>query len=82
MNSYFTGRLDELRAYNRLLTAGEVALLYNARQVCTASSCSGCPSGTTSCTGVCTNTLWDKNNCNACGTVCPGAQTCVNGTCM
>jgi hypothetical protein len=38
--------------------------------------------GTYSPAGVCTNRLWDKNNCNACGTVCPGAQTCVNGTCM
>ena len=84
VNSYLTGRIDELRAYNRVLSAGEVALLYNAHQSCTSSSCSGCPSGTTSCSGgtVCTNTLYDKNNCNGCGTVCPGAQTCVAGTCM
>jgi hypothetical protein len=83
VNSYLTGTIDELRAYNRVLSAGEIALLYNARQTCTASSCSGCPSGTTSCSGsVCTNTLYDKNNCNGCGTVCPGAQTCVAGTCM
>jgi hypothetical protein len=82
VNSFLTGKIDEVRAYNRLLSAGEVALLYNSRQACTSSACSGCPSGTTSCSGVCTNTLYDKNNCNGCGTVCPGAQTCVGGTCM
>jgi hypothetical protein len=82
VNSYLTGTIDELRAYNRLLSAGEIALLYSARQACTASTCGGCPSGTTSCSGACTNTLYDRNNCNACGNVCPGVQTCVAGTCM
>jgi hypothetical protein len=82
VGSYLNGTIDEVRAYDRLLTAGEIALLYDARQVCTASSCSGCPSGMSTCSGVCTNTLYDNNNCNACGTVCGGATTCVAGSCI
>jgi len=27
---YFTGRLDEIRIYNRVLTASEVLAIYNA----------------------------------------------------
>jgi Concanavalin A-like lectin/glucanases superfamily len=82
---YLNGTIDELSAYNRVLSAGEIKLMYDARQVCVSSMCSGCPTGTVLCGSVCTNTLADKNNCstsNACGTVCPGAQTCVAGTCM
>jgi hypothetical protein len=83
VNARLTGTIDELRAYDRVLSAGEIKLLYDARASCTASSCSGsCPTGTTFCGGACTNTLADKNNCNGCGTVCPGAQTCVAGACM
>ena len=81
-----TGLIDEARAYSRVLSAGEIKLLYDARQSCVGSSCNGCPSGTTLCGGACTNTLADKNNCGACAMgmmfVCPGAQTCVAGTCM
>ncbi len=82
VNSLLTGTIDELRGYTRVLSAGEIALLYNPRQTCVGSSCGGCPTGTTSCSGACTNTLADSNNCNACGTVCPGAGKCVSGTCM
>jgi hypothetical protein len=82
VNAYFNGTLDEARAYDHVLSAGELKLLYDARQSCVSSACAGCPTGTTLCGGACTNTLADKNNCNACGTVCPGAQTCVAGTCM
>jgi hypothetical protein len=82
VSSYLTGKIDELRAYTRVLSAGEVALLYNPLQTCVASSCGGCPPGTTSCSGVCTNTAADKNNCNVCGNVCPGAQQCIGSTCM
>jgi hypothetical protein len=82
VNSYLNGTIDEVRAYNRLLTAGEVVLLFNARQSCTASTCGGCPLGMSLCGGVCTNTLYDNNNCNACGTVCGGGTTCVSGSCQ
>ena len=77
-NNILNGTVDELRAYTRVLSAGEIALLYNARQACTASVCSGCPSGTTSCGGgVCQNTA-----CGACGSPCSGTQQCVSGSCM
>jgi hypothetical protein len=82
VNSYLNGTIDEVRAYNRLLTAGEVALLYNARLVCAASTCSACPPGMQMCGGVCTNTLYDNNHCNACGMVCGGGTTCVGGSCQ
>jgi Concanavalin A-like lectin/glucanases superfamily len=82
VNSFLKGTVDELRAYTRVLSAGEIALLYNPHQTCSGSSCGGCPSGTTSCGGVCTNTAADSSNCNGCGNVCPGAQKCVSGACM
>ncbi len=81
----FVGKMDEVTAYNRVLTPGEVKLLYDARQTCATSMCSPCPTGMASCSGACTNTLADKSNCSTtglCGTVCPGIQTCINGTCM
>jgi hypothetical protein len=77
-NNILNGTIDELRAYTRVLSAGEILLLYNARQVCTGSACTGCPAGTTSCGGgVCQNTA-----CGACGSPCSGSQQCVAGTCM
>jgi hypothetical protein len=77
-NSILNGTVDELRAYTRVLSAGEIALLYNARQVCSGSACTGCPTGTTSCGGgVCQNTA-----CGACGSPCAGTQQCVAGTCL
>jgi hypothetical protein len=82
VNSVLSGTVDELRGYTRVLSAGEVSLLYNARQTCAASSCGGCPTGTTLCTAVCTNLQADKNNCNSCGHACTSGQTCVAGTCM
>jgi hypothetical protein len=76
-NSILNGTIDELRAYRRVLSAGEIALLYNARQVCSG-TCSGCPTGTTSCGGgVCQNTT-----CGACGSPCTGTQQCVAGSCI
>jgi hypothetical protein len=78
VNNILNGTVDELRAYTRVLSAGEIALLYNAREACTSSTCSGCPAGTTSCGGgVCQNT-----SCGACGSPCSGTQQCVSGTCM
>jgi hypothetical protein len=82
VNSYLTGQIDEVRAYKRLLTAGEVALIYDNRQSCVSSSCGGCPTGTTSCSGACTNTLADPANCNGCGNTCSGGTPyCVAGAC-
>jgi hypothetical protein len=82
-SSFLNGIIDELRAYKRVLSAGEIALLYNAQTSCVASSCGGCPTGTTNCSGVCTNTAADNNNCNTCGTVCSGGTpNCVASTCQ
>ncbi len=78
-NNILNGTIDELRAYTRVLSAGEIALLYNARQICASSVCNGCPAGTTDCGGgVCQNTA-----CGACGgPACTGTQQCVAGACM
>jgi hypothetical protein len=82
MNDHFNGTLDEARAYGRVLSAGEIKLLYDARQSCGGSSCNACPAGTTLCGSTCTNTQADAANCNACGTACAMGQTCVSGACM
>jgi hypothetical protein len=82
VNAYLKGLIDDVRAYKRALAAGEVSLLYNAVHACEASMCGGCPAGTTLCGAICTNLAADTNNCNACGNVCPGAQTCVSSVCM
>ena len=47
MNSLLKGTLDEARAYSRVLSAGEIKLMYDARSSCTGSSCGGCPTGMT-----------------------------------
>jgi hypothetical protein len=78
VNTILSGTIDELRGYNRVLSAGEISLLYSAQQTCVASSCGGCPTGTTSCgSNVCQNTT-----CGPCGSPCSGTQQCVSGTCM
>lgn len=40
-----------------------------------------CGSGQTYCGGSCVDLTNDVNNCGACGNVCGGGTTCVNGTC-
>ena len=80
--NYLNGLIDDLRAYKRVLSAGEISLLYNAQVSCSG-TCGGCPSGTTSCSGACTNTAADNNNCSMCGTVCSGGTpNCVASTCQ
>ncbi len=46
---------------------------------CTAGHC--CATGTEYCGGSCVDVLADKNNCGACGNVCPGQQVCSSGLC-
>jgi hypothetical protein len=83
-NSYLNGTIDDLRAYKRVLSAGEISLLYSAQTTCAASVCGGCPSGTSSCPGsVCTDLTLDKNNCGTCGIVCSGGTpNCIASTCQ
>jgi hypothetical protein len=86
VNSYLNGKIDEVRAFKRVLTDGEVKLLYDTKRTCSGSACSGCPTGTTTCGTACTNTQYDPANCGACagsgGSVCSGATPyCVNGAC-
>jgi hypothetical protein len=51
-----------------------------ANQDCTMSQC--CPSGDLLCMGTCTDVQNDKNNCGACGKVCPASgETCMGGSC-
>jgi hypothetical protein len=38
-------------------------------------------SGGTVCSGVCTNTSYDPNNCGTCNHVCPTGQPCIGGVC-
>lgn len=45
--------------------------------------CQACPAETpTACNGGCVDTSDDNNNCGACGEVCFGGTTCVNGSCQ
>jgi len=40
-----------------------------------------CPTGQMFCGGKCIYVASDPANCGGCGTVCPGALACINGTC-
>jgi hypothetical protein len=40
-----------------------------------------CDSTETCCSGKCVNTKSDPANCGACGNVCSGGMTCINGVC-
>ena len=42
---------------------------------------SGCPSGQTSCDGVCTDTEFSPDHCGACGNVCVYGEICQDGAC-
>lgn len=55
--------------------------------VCNGTGCvSGCDAGTTLCSGTCSNTSNDPQNCMTCGNVCPAGPansqpTCTSGVC-
>ena len=40
-----------------------------------------CPTGQTFCGGKCIYVASDPANCGGCGTVCPGALACIDGSC-
>jgi hypothetical protein len=40
-----------------------------------------CPAAYTNCNNNCVNLNSDNNNCRACGAICPGQLTCINGNC-
>lgn len=47
-------------------------------------ACSGCANacaGGRFCNGICRDIKNDRNNCGACGNVCPPGVSCVNGAC-
>lgn len=60
----------------------------NATTTCVNGVCSfTCNSGFKDCNGLVAdgcelNVLFDNSNCGACGNVCPGSRSCVNGTCQ
>ncbi|MDB4981974.1 MAG: LamG domain protein, partial [Myxococcales bacterium] len=71
MNAYLVGRIDEVRAYNRVLSAAEISALATARLSCAGGTCAACPMGQTSCSGSCvTTTGTDVFNCGGCGVMC------------
>ena len=41
-----------------------------------------CPTGQTSCSGVCTDTSTNLQNCGACGHACGTGTSCVSGACV
>ncbi|HQY30476.1 MAG TPA: hypothetical protein PK691_04285 [Thermomicrobiales bacterium] len=41
-----------------------------------------CPSGQKFCSGMCKDIVNDKNNCGACGNVCPTGMPCIAGSCI
>lgn len=48
--------------------------------ICQGGAC-GCPSGLTSCSGICRNLLADPATCGACGHPCEMGEVCLNGQC-
>ncbi|HEY2729044.1 MAG TPA: LamG-like jellyroll fold domain-containing protein, partial [Polyangia bacterium] len=83
MNSYLDGIVDEVRAYNRVLSAGEVSSLYTARLACSGSTCAACPAGQVACSGSCVTTATDGNNCGGCGITCNTSfgESCIASVC-
>ncbi len=41
-----------------------------------------CPAGQLRCAGACVDASADRNNCGACGRVCPASATCRTGACQ
>ena len=41
----------------------------------------GCSSGQTNCSGSCTDTSSDSNNCGSCGNICSSGTSCMRGSC-
>ncbi|MBW2262255.1 MAG: hypothetical protein JRG91_09810, partial [Deltaproteobacteria bacterium] len=50
--------------------------------VCESGACiARCVSPFVSCSGVCSDTSMDPDNCGSCGSPCPIAEACIDGTC-
>ena len=83
VNQYLTGIVDEVRAYNRVLSAADVSALATARLTCSIGMCAACPGGQAACSGSCVDTTTDSNNCNGCGNTCnvTGGESCISSMC-
>ena len=70
-NSFLNGKVDDVRAYNRRLSAAELSILYNARQTCSVVGLRRLRAAASrSAPAICTDKTIDSGNCGACGTTC------------
>jgi hypothetical protein len=60
---------------------GQPFTTYSANVVCESGTAACFSTAPTNCSGTCTNTNTDNNNCGTCGTVCTAPETCNGGTC-
>lgn len=74
----FSGALDDVLIYDRVLSPAEIADVYSQGQ-------GSCAPGLDACGMSCVDEQSDANNCGGCGVVCPsgvnGQAACVSGQC-
>ena len=70
---YFNGMIDEVKIYNRALSASDILADYNDTNICSPTTCSALAGNCGTASDGCGGTL-------NCGT-CSGAQTCTNNKC-
>lgn len=78
-------RRQALRLFGSVLLGGALASIPGvawAKKVKTkCNKSSQCSSGQSCCSGTCTNTQTDVNNCGSCGNACASGESCCSGTC-
>ena len=79
-NSFLNGKVDDVRAYSRALSAAEIAdPLQRPPDLHRRPPAAAAAGGESLCGGDCTDKTIDPGNCGACGTTCntAGGETCI-----
>ncbi|HOD23845.1 MAG TPA: hypothetical protein PKK83_16225 [Polyangiaceae bacterium] len=76
-------RYGRCRCGNNDCRPGEVCHTVNSQSRCSCNGGQGCSTSQTCCQtpAGCFYLNWDRNNCGACGHVCPTGQNCIDGSC-